>query len=130
MQKVIYALLAMPIVFALAACSTPQGPAETVSEAERAVERATMGEAPEHAPLELRLAREKLTEAREKLAEEQYDDARRLAEKAIVDARLAEVKAEAATARATADDLQQGVETIRSEADRAPVTAPTTEMTR
>lgn len=130
MRKVIRVLFAVPLIALLAGCRTPEGPALAVSEAESAVERATVGEATEHAPLELRLAREKLDEAREKLADEQYDDARRLAEKAIVDARLAEVKAEAATARATADDLQQGVETIRSEADRAPVTAPATEGTR
>jgi len=130
MHKAIHALLVVPLVFALAACRTPQGPEQAVSEAERAVERATLGEATEHAPLELRLAREKLTEAREKLAEEQYDDARRLAEKAIVDARLAEVKAEAVTARATADDLQRGVETIRQEAEQAPLTSPTTETMR
>lgn len=130
MKKVKYVLFVVPLVFVLAACRTPQRPAQAVSEAERAVERAMVGEATEHAPLELRLAREKVSEARDKLAEKQWDDARRLAEKAIVDARLAEVKAEAATARATADDLQRGVEKIRSEADRVPVTAPTTETTR
>ena len=130
MQRTLYALLLAPLVLALAGCRTPQWPSQVVSEAESAVERATIGEAPQYAPLELRLARENLTEARNKLANEEYDDARRLAEKAIVDARLAELKAEAATARATADDLQQGVETIRSEAERVPVTAPTTETTR
>jgi hypothetical protein len=130
MHRILYALLIVPLAFALGACRTPQGPEQVVSQAESAVERASLGEAPQYAPLELRLAREKLTEARDKLANEEYDDARRLAEKAIVDARLAEVKAEAATARATADDLQQGVETIRSEAERVPATAPTTETTR
>lgn len=130
MQKVICPLLVVPLVFVLASCRTPQRPALAVSEAERAIERAMVGEATEYAPLELRLAREKVSEARAKLAEKQYEDARRLAEKAILDARLAEVKAEAATARATAGDLQRGVEKIRSEAERVPVTAPTTETTR
>lgn len=130
MRQVTSVLFAVLLVALLAACRTPEGPALAVSEAENAVERVMVGEATEHAPLELRLAREKLDEAREALAAEQYDDARRLAEKAIVDARLAEVKAEAATARATADDLQQGVETIRSEAERAPATAPPMERMR
>lgn len=130
MKKVIYPLIVVPLVFALSACRTPQQPALAVSEAERAIERAMVGEATEHAPLELRLAREKVSEARAKLAEKQYEDARRLAEKAILDARLAEVKAEATTARATADNLQRGVEKIRSQAERVPVTAPTTETTR
>jgi hypothetical protein len=103
---------------ALCACQTPNRPYQAVATAEAAVDQADLGSAAEHAPLELRLAREKLEQAKSKLQDEDYTDARRLAEQALVDVQLAEAKAESATARASAQDLRQGIETIQEEAER------------
>jgi hypothetical protein len=103
---------------ALVACQTPRRPVEAVAKADAAVEQADLGSAAEHAPLELRLAREKLEKAKASLRAERYTDARRFAEQALVDVQLAEVKAESETARTTAQDLRQGIETIEDEARR------------
>lgn len=101
---------------ALIACQTPRRPIEAVAKADAAIEQADLGAAAEHAPLELRLAREKLETAKARLRDERYTDARRLAEQALVDVQLAEVKAESETARETAQELREGIQTIENEA--------------
>lgn len=107
------------------ACSTPRRPYQAVEEADAAVRRADVGgEAAQHAPLELRLAREKLDEARGKLRDEQYTDARRLAEQALADVELAEARAQSQVARDTARDMREALQTIQSEAVRGVGVAP------
>jgi hypothetical protein len=67
----------------------------------------------------LRLAQEKLDGARAAMAEEHHERARRLAEQALVDAQLAEARAEAESARHTAGELRRSIEALRVEAARA-----------
>jgi len=69
----------------------------------------------EHAPLELRFAREKYSAAQSAMAREDHGEARRMAEQAIANARLAEAKADAADARAAAQEVRKGVEALRRE---------------
>jgi hypothetical protein len=90
---------------------------DSVSPTESAVNRAIEAKAGEYAPLELRLAQDNLDAAREALNDEEYERARRLAETARVDARLAEVKAQSATAREQAREIEVTIETLRQEAD-------------
>ncbi|MGH8478539.1 MAG: DUF4398 domain-containing protein [Gammaproteobacteria bacterium] len=90
---------------------------DTVSPAEIAVNRAIAAKAGEHAPLELRLAQENLEAARQAMNDEEYEQARRLAEAAQADARLAEVKAQSETAREQAREIQATIDTLRQEAE-------------
>src|SRR5690606_4826250 len=91
-------------------CATPERPQQAIAEADAAVRRADVGgEAAQYAPLELRMAREKLDAAREKLDEERYTDARRLAEQALADVRIAEARAQSQIARDSAQDDRKGV---------------------
>src|SRR6266508_5756004 len=69
-------------------------------------------------PVELRLAREELANARLALEVRDYERARRLAEQGQADARLAEVRAETESARQAARDLRLSSETLRAEAAR------------
>jgi hypothetical protein len=73
---------------------------------------------PSYSPVELRLAREKLDEARLALDTGEYERARRLAENGLADARVAEVRAETESARQAARDLRLSLETLRAEAAR------------
>lgn len=75
-----------------------------------------------YAPVELQLAREKLDSARLALDLREYDRARRLAEQALADARVAEVRADSESGRQTARDLRLSSETVRDAAVRASVT--------
>ena len=99
----------------LSACSTVEPPAEKVSQAEFAVREASERRAPQYASLELRRARDKLAEARQAMSRENYVTARRLAEQALVDAQLAQEKAEAEIARQNAEEFQKNIETLRAE---------------
>src|SRR5713101_3314043 len=76
------------------------------------------GQSGMYPPVELRLAREELASARLALDVRDYERARRLAEQAQADARVAEVRAETESARQTARDLRVTIETLRAEAAR------------
>lgn len=69
-------------------------------------------------PRELQFARERLDEARLALGVREYQRARRLAEQALEDARVAEVRAETESIRQTARALRLDSEVVRDEAAR------------
>ncbi len=102
----------------LAGCTAATPPVDTISTADTAVNRALEAQAMQRAPLELRPAMEKLEAAKQASEEEDYEEARRLAEQARVDARLAEAKARSESVRQEAQELQQAVETLHHEINR------------
>jgi hypothetical protein len=100
-------------------CSTVGPPKDSVAAAELAVQEANKSKAPQYSPLELRMAADKLDEAKRAMNKEEYTLARRLAEEALVDAQVAEAKAASEDARRAASDLRQSLETLRREAERS-----------
>lgn len=102
----------------LAGCATATPPTDAVATADTAVNQAIDAKAAQHAPLELRLATEKLDRAQSALNEEDYEGARRLAEQARADARLAEAKGRAASARRQAREVERTIDALEREADR------------
>ena len=89
-------------------CSTGKPPTNVLAQAELGVRAARDASAEELAPMNLRSAREKLDRAKRAMADKRYDDARRLAESAQVDAELAEAQAEARVMRRAVDALNGG----------------------
>jgi uncharacterized protein DUF4398 len=83
-----------------------------------AAARASVAYLPPYSPVELRSAREKLDEAQIALDARAYERARHLAENGLVDARVAEVRAETESARQAARDLRLSLESLRAEAAR------------
>ena len=84
-------------LIAVSGCSMlNKPPTETLAKAESSIRSAREARADEVAATDFRSAREKLERAKRALADQKYDQARRLAESAQVDAELAEAKAEAA----------------------------------
>ena len=110
--------LAIVLALALSACGTPRRPIESVSKAEAAVQAADSGKAAEHAPLELDMAREKLARAEQALDDGDHERAQRLADQALVDALLADAKAQSQTSRENAQALQSSIQTLRQETER------------
>lgn len=100
-------------------CSAVGPPKESIAAAELAVKEANKSKTLEYAPLELRMATDKLDAAKRDMNEKKYTEARRLAEEALVDAQAAEAKAGSEDARRAASDLRQSLETLRREAQRA-----------
>ncbi|HEY7316028.1 MAG TPA: DUF4398 domain-containing protein [Candidatus Binatia bacterium] len=103
----------------LAGCSTISPPKGDLAAADLAVQQANKSKAPQYSPLELRKAMDKLDEAKRAMSKEEYLKARDLAEEALVDAQLAEAKADSEDAKRTASDLRQSLETLRREAERS-----------
>ena len=91
-------------IVALYGCSMSKPPTDTLAKAELAVRSARDARA--------------LERAKQAMAAKRYDDARRLAESAQVDAELAEAKSEAEIVRRAADDVQRRVDALQSEAER------------
>jgi len=121
-QQVPLIVLSIAVVAALmvaSGCSTVGPPKAEIAAADLAIQDATKSKAPQYAPLALRMARDKLDKAQRAMNNEEYIHARRLAEEALVDAELAEAKASSQDARRAANELQQSLETLRREAERA-----------
>ena len=93
-------------------------PTTIVSAAELRIRTAVEARADEFAPLDLQRAREKLDASRRAMAAGQYEDARRLAETAYVEAELSEAKADAEITRIAADTLRQRSDALRQELER------------
>jgi hypothetical protein len=100
-----------------AACATTPPPDAELARARALVSQATP-EATRHAPELLIRAREKLAAAEVAMAEERYEEARRAAEQAAVDARLAESAAEHERMRSALAEVNAGIQALRSEIDR------------
>lgn len=110
------------LALVLAGCSAGAPPRDAIATADVALNQAIGSRAAEYASLELRLAREKLDRAKSALNDEDYEQARRLAEEARVDARLAEATALSQAARQNAQEAQGAIETLRRELERGTTT--------
>jgi len=105
---------------ALAACSGMKTPATAeVASSRTAVESAASSGAPELAPAEMAMARDKMLRANQALAAKDYRTAQDLALQAQADARLAQSKAGSAKATEAANKLQDDIRVLREELDRA-----------
>ena len=119
-RKAAVLLLLLCGAMGLSSCAgkPPSATVSQVSQAELAVQQASKSKAPEYASLELYTAREQLAGAQEALHKKEYTQARRWAERALVNAQLAETKAQSEQTRRTAAELQQSIEALRREAEQ------------
>jgi hypothetical protein len=99
----------------LGACAGTPPPTEQLALARSAVANAVTAGGTEHAPVEMRAAQEKLSGAEKAISAKENDQARRLADEAVVDARLAERKALATKARQTLEQAQEGIRVLQQE---------------
>jgi len=93
-------------------------PSEQFAVTQSAVNNAVSAGATEHAAVEMQSARDKLKQAELAMHDQDYEKAKRLAEQAEWDARVAERKAEAAKAERALQDANQGIEELRKEGMR------------
>jgi hypothetical protein len=94
-------------------------PRDAIATAELGLRQAQQSKAPQYSPLELRMASEKLDQAKQAMNDKDYVKARHLAEGALVDAQMAESKARSQEASKMAAELRAGIEALRREAERA-----------
>ncbi|MEG0861755.1 MAG: DUF4398 domain-containing protein [Pseudomonas sp.] len=94
-------------------------PSEQYAVTQSAVNSAVSAGGTEFAAVEMKAAQDKLKQAEIAMHDKQYDDAKRLAEQAEWDARVAERKAQAAKAEKAVQDAHQGVQDLREEGMRS-----------
>ena len=93
-------------------------PNEQFAVTESAVRSAVSAGATQYAPVDMRAAQEEWKQAELAMQKENYDEARRLAQQAEWDARVAERKAQAAKAQKAVEDAQKGIQELREESMR------------
>ena len=94
-------------------------PTEQYAVTQSAVNSAVSAGGTEFAAVEMKSAQDKLKQAEIAMHDKKYDEARRLAEQAEWDARVAERKAQAAKAEQALKDSQKGVQELRQEGMRS-----------
>jgi len=102
----------------LAGCASAPPPTEQMAVSRSAIANAVSAGGSEYASIEMRSAQEKMDRASRAMGKEDYEDARRLAEEAQADARLAEKKAQSAKAEKAASVTQDDIRVLREEMNR------------
>lgn len=105
-------------LLSLSGCASAPVPTEQLAVSKTQIDSATTAGGTEFAPLELKMAREKLEAANRAVSEKHYDEAARLAAEAQVDAKLAETKALSAKAQKAVAETQDHLRTILHEVNR------------
>jgi hypothetical protein len=102
-----------------ASCTT-QGPIpiEQLTKARALVEQADKADAQRYAPADLQRAHDELSSAEKAVNERKYDDARRYAEDAQVDADLASARASSGEAQRAAREVNRSIDSLRQESER------------
>lgn len=102
----------------IAGCATSSAPTEQMALSRAAVDTALNAGGNEYAPVQLQTAMNKMDAAEKALAREDYAEARKLAEQAEVDAKLASAMARSAKAQKASAAVQDDIRVLRQEIDR------------
>jgi hypothetical protein len=102
-----------------AGCAT-EGPVPTqqLTQARTLVEQADKADAQRYAPTDLQRAHDELSSAEKAANDHKYDDARRYAENAQVDADLASARASSGAATRAAEEVNRSISSLREESER------------
>lgn len=107
-------LLLLPAISVLGGCES-HPPIDKISAAEQSYNQANTSGGDRYAPLEMRIAQEKLNQAKAAMNDEKYERAAALAEEALVNAKLASAKADSAKATTQLEDLKNSINSLREE---------------
>ncbi len=112
-------VVAAAAIGALIGCASIAPPIETISAADLAVTEVSRADEREISRLEIHLANEELKAARAALAKDENLAAQRHAERALVQAQLADAKIHAARANASVTQLRDDINALQLEIERA-----------
>ena len=113
------ASLCTAIVLSVSGCATTPIPNEEIAVAKSSVQRAEQNGAPELAPVEMSTARQELASAETAAANRDALAAKQWAEKANVDAQLAEATAQQRRAHKAATEFDASMSALRHETERS-----------
>jgi hypothetical protein len=104
---------------ALAACASSPVADEKIAVAKASVQRAEQGGAPQAAPVELKTARDELAGAEKANADHDMISANKLADRANIDAQVAEATAQQQRAQKAALEFDTSMQALRQESMRS-----------
>lgn len=104
-------------VIAGGCASSVERPGGELRSAESAIQQAVSSDARDFEPVLLNQAQNRVADAEGLINREQYLEARRLLEKAAVDAQLAGARSETAKARQAVDEVNRNIESLRERID-------------
>ncbi len=110
MRIALYLMIAIVAGFTFGCATKGEIPSEGLRRADTAIQSAQTSEANMYAPLDLRVAEDKLVEAQAAVKSEDYDRAGMLADEAVVNAQLAEKKSDAERAKHAAQETRDTIE--------------------
>ena len=103
------------LILTASACTAVKPDESFFASAEQAIARAENAGGDEHAPVEMRYAREKLAEARRGVETREYDVATFLLEQAEINAELAIAKTSSAEQRQKVTELRRALNTLEAD---------------
>jgi len=113
------ACLVAVTVVCLGACSSAPKPKTEMALSNSALQNAEVAGAANHAPIELRTAKEKQALADAAMSRKKFTTAKQLAEQAAVDAEYAKAKSEAEKSRQAVAEVEDSINMIRTELNRS-----------
>ena len=108
----------LAVVSTAGCASKGVAPVESMTSAELVIKEARDNNAAINAPLELKFAEDKLAAAKAAVTQEEFIQAKRLADEALMDAKLAEAKSLSVKAKKQAQEMRDAIDTLRHEIDR------------
>lgn len=108
-------ILIVLLAFIAGACASTKPPTQEITQVESYIQQAEQVGADDYAPLEIREARKKLEKAKAQVGQEQYEDAELTAEKAMVDAELAQIKTLSAKSQRAVQQLRESIKALQEE---------------
>jgi hypothetical protein len=117
-QNISFMVIVIGLIMAGCA-SKGVAPVESITSAELVLKEAQGSSATIYAPLELKLAEDKLNAAKAAVEKEEFIEAKRLADEALMDARLAEAKSLSEKAKKQTQEMRDSVEMLRREIERS-----------
>lgn len=115
-QRLFFLMLASGLL--LASCASPKPSVDTLESAERAIDSAIQAGAEQHAPVELRFARERLAEAQKGMERKSYEKAFYLIDQSEINSELAIEKSREAKIRAALAEQQKQNEVLTEDFNR------------
>jgi hypothetical protein len=106
--------------FLVAGCASEKKPTARISNADLAIQEAREANAINYSPLELKLAEDKLNQARAAADKDKNREARRLADEAFADAKTAEAQARSEKTRQMAQQMRESVAALQRELSTPP----------
>jgi hypothetical protein len=107
-------LLLLSIAFLLGGCAG-NPPNDKMATAQQSFNQANADDGDRYAPLEMRIAQEKLSKAHAEMHDEDYEEAAALADEAMINAKLASAKVNAARSTAKLEELKKSISSLRHE---------------